>query len=93
MVTGPPQDELHSGPAEAIFTEKQRPLRGSEPETSKTSAPTKVDPSQGRTFSHLLLEDVLLLEICSGSARLTKTARKFGLRGLAGQIQVSLLWC
>ena len=83
MITGPPQEELHSGPVGAPFTDNKRPRRGFEPRSQQTSAPANSDTSQGRTFSHLLLEDVLLLEICAGSARLTKTARKFGLRGLA----------
>ena len=64
------QAEAHKDPNEsqnAQFSPQQKPF------------PT----SKGRSFSHLLLEDVLLLEICAGSARLTKTARKFGLRGLA----------
>ena len=34
-------------------------------------------------LSGLELQDLLVVEICAGSARLTKTARKQGLRGLA----------
>ena len=34
-------------------------------------------------FHKLLLDELLVVEICAGSARLTKTCRKMGLRGLA----------
>ena len=59
------------------------PSRASGVDSRPTQRQSSSSSSQGRAFSHLLLEDVLLLEICAGSARLTKTARKFGLRGLA----------
>ena len=34
-------------------------------------------------FSGMELQDLLVVEICAGTARLTKTVRKRGLRGLA----------
>ena len=34
-------------------------------------------------FSDLELQDLLVVEICAGSARLTKTVRSKGMRGLA----------
>ena len=34
-------------------------------------------------FSEFSIDELLVVEICAGSARLTKTCRKIGLRGLA----------
>ena len=40
-------------------------------------------------FSGLELQDLLVVEICAGTARLSKTARNRGIRGLE---QVPKLW-
>ena len=43
---------------------------------SKTSKPVQ-------KFLGVSIDELLVIEICAGSARLTKTCRKLGLRGLA----------
>ena len=49
------------------------------------SAETKSDAPQqvSDNFSGMDLQDVLVVEICAGRARLTKTVRSKGMRGLA----------
>ena len=79
---------------EAIVQDDKRRLTettqgSSEPEPS-TSACMEINVEQQHfvhppplRFHKLLLDELLVVEICAGSARLTKTCRKMGLRGLA----------
>jgi hypothetical protein len=51
---------------------------------SNFSAPSQtVAGDTAYQFSGLELQDLLVLEICAGTARLTKTVRARGIRGLA----------
>ena len=58
------------------------------PEPSKSCAqPVNSDQQSSASsplrFSEFSIDELLVVEICAGSARLTKTCRKIGLRGLA----------
>ena len=60
-------------------------MGGQDVHDSDTLSARQVKPlsNSAYNFSGLELQDLLVVEICAGSARLTKTARKRGLRGLA----------
>ena len=45
--------------------------------------PQEFDNAQRRKFSGKLLSDLIFVEVCAGSARLTRTAREFGFNGIA----------
>eukprot|EP00435_Cladocopium_sp_Y103_P017720 s5862_g4.t1 len=50
---------------------------------SSSSSTCIEPPGPSPKFAGVAIEDLLVIEICAGSARLTKTCRKLGLRGLA----------
>eukprot|EP00435_Cladocopium_sp_Y103_P066264 s14_g28.t1 len=52
---------------------------------SQSSSPSACNepPGPNPKFAGVAIDELLVIEICAGSARLTKTCRKLGLRGLA----------
>ena len=51
--------------------------------TRLNSVSSKGESHAGGRFNHVNIEDLVVLEICAGSARLTKAARAKGFKGIA----------
>ena len=82
-----PAKRPFSSVAEAVTTAKPPDIPNGDVQNSLKdfSAQNSCNNTQGPSnrFSGVTLDELLVIEVCAGSARLTKTCRKSGLRGLA----------
>ena len=58
-------------------------VKAPEPSATSVNSDQQSSASSPLRFSEFSIDELLVVEICAGSARLTKTCRKIGLRGLA----------
>ena len=80
-------DGLFPKVAEDVDTAEPSPVQcpDDQSQNSDFSFPTTCNKSQVKSnrFLGASIDELLVIEVCAGSARLTKTCRKLGLRGLA----------
>ena len=71
------------GMGEPSQNSKQACREPSKEAGSQGDHPTCLLQGQEKKFHNVSLEDIIILEVCAGSARLTKTARGMGFKGVA----------